>query len=129
MSTDEQAIRDLVATWCRASAAGDADSLSALMDEDVVFLTAGQPPMRGKAAFMTAFTGALQHVRIDSVSAIQEVSVEDNLAYCWNHLTVTATPLHGGEPKRRSGYALSLLRKVNGRWVIYRDANLLTAQG
>jgi len=32
----------------------------------------------------------------------------------------------GGKPIRRAGDVLSVLRKENGAWVIYRDANLLT---
>jgi uncharacterized protein (TIGR02246 family) len=39
---DEQAIRELVQTWLRASAAGDLDQVLALMSDDVVFLTPGQ---------------------------------------------------------------------------------------
>ena len=50
-----------------------------------------------------------------------------DLAYCWNRLSVTVTPLPSGAPMRRSGYTLSVLRKkADGRWVLFRDANLLT---
>ena len=51
MGRDEQAIRDLVATWMSASAAGDHERVLGLMDDDVVFLLPGRPPMRGNAAF------------------------------------------------------------------------------
>ena len=44
MSTDEQAIRNLVEQWHRATAAGDVDTVLGLMAEDVVFLMAGKPP-------------------------------------------------------------------------------------
>ena len=30
---------------------------------------------------------------------------------------------------RRAGYTLSILRKVAGRWLLSRDANLLTEKG
>jgi ketosteroid isomerase-like protein len=37
------------------------------------------------------------------------------------------TPSGGGTPMRRSGYTLTILRKEpDGRWVLARDANLLT---
>jgi ketosteroid isomerase-like protein len=50
-------------------------------------------------------------------------------AYLRNHLTVTLTPA-GGEPVRRSGYTLTILRKQpSGNWVLFRDANLLAAVG
>src|SRR5438034_605203 len=41
---DEQAIRDLIATWLRATAAGDIDQVLTLMTDDVVFVTPGQKP-------------------------------------------------------------------------------------
>jgi uncharacterized protein (TIGR02246 family) len=51
MQTDEQAIREVVSTWLRASNAGDTETVLSLMTEDVVFLVPGQPPMRGKSGF------------------------------------------------------------------------------
>jgi len=36
--SDEQYIRDLVATWMQATIAGDIDRIRPLMSEDVVFL-------------------------------------------------------------------------------------------
>jgi ketosteroid isomerase-like protein len=41
-------------------------------------------------------------------------------------LTVTTYPVDGTTPTRRSGPVLSVLRKQNGRWAIYRDANMIT---
>ncbi|HET7678759.1 MAG TPA: nuclear transport factor 2 family protein [Xanthobacteraceae bacterium] len=38
MSEDETAIRDLVATWMRASEAGDLDTVPALMADDANLL-------------------------------------------------------------------------------------------
>ena len=129
MHADEQAIRDLVANWLRATIAGDLPRLLALMAEDVVFLAPGQPPLRGKEAFATAFNAAVQRVRIDAASEIQEVRVEGGMAYCWNQFIVTTTPLNGGTAQRRKGYTLTILRKTRlGTWVLTRDANMLAAE-
>ena len=125
MLTGEQAIRDLVANWMAATVSGDVNRLLSLMAEDVVFLTPGQPPMRGRDAFASAFHTALEHWRMEPVSEIQEIRVEGGLAYCWTHLSVTMTPIDGGTARTRSGYTLSVLRKENGVWVIARDANLM----
>ncbi len=128
MNADEQAIRDLVANWIRATTAGDVPRLLSLVSEDVVFLTAGQPPVRGKEAFATAFRSALAHVRINAISEIQEIRVFGEMAYCWNHFSVTLTPLEGGAAKRNQGHTLTILRKArDGRWVVTRDANMLGA--
>ncbi len=129
MRDDKQLIRDLIAIWQRATAAGDLPQLLSLMAEDVVFLLPGQPPMRGRDAFAAGFQAALQHYRIDSSSEIQEIEIAGDWAYCWNHLSVTVTPRQTGLPQRRTGYTLTILRKKpDGSWVLARDANMLTAE-
>jgi len=129
MKDDEQQIRDLIATWLRASAEGDLPSILKLMSEDVVFLIPGQPPMRGREAFASGFQAASGKYRMNGKSEVLEVQVSGELAYCWTQLSVTATPLLAGTPIRRSGYTLSVLRKPpGGNWVLIRDANMLTVE-
>ena len=129
MQNDEQSIRDLVAEWQSATAAGDLSRVLPLMAEDVVFLIAGSPPMRGREAFATAFKMGMQHIRIEPSAAIQEIQIAGDFAYGMTHLNVIVTPLQGGAPMRRSGYTLTIFRKqADGRWVLFRDANLLTPE-
>lgn len=71
MSTDEQAIRNLVALWHSATASGDVDTILGLMAEDVVFLVAGQPPMRGRSSFERGLRGLLTQHRIESTGDVQ----------------------------------------------------------
>jgi len=128
MSDDELAIRELIANWNRATSVGDAAPLMKLMAEDVVFLTPGHPPMRGRDGFQAAFQAALKRFRIDPVSEVQEIQIAGDLAYCWTYITVTMTPINGGAAARRSGDTLTILRKqAGGAWMIARDANMLTA--
>jgi len=128
-STDEQQIRDLVATWMAATKAGDVATVLNLMTDDVVFLVAGQPPF-GKEKFAETMKGPLgkPQAHIDGRSEIQEVQVSGDMAYTWSQLTVEVTP-PGGEPIKRAGHTLSVLRKSGGRWQLARDANLLTPVG
>jgi uncharacterized protein (TIGR02246 family) len=129
MQSDEQTIRALISDWQSAATEGDVQRLQELMSEDVVFLMPGQPPMRGRKAFMEAFQEGMKHYRIESTSEIKELHVAADLAYCWTHLSVTATPHRAGLPMRRSGHVLSILQKQPGRgWVIVRDANMLTPE-
>ena len=131
MPNDEQMIRGVIETWMRATAKGDTAAILKLMDEDAVFLVAGQPPMRGRDAFAAGFKKALEKFRLEATSDIQEIQVMGDWAYCWNHLTVTMTPIgtpidKGGSPVRRSGHVLTIFRKNSGgNWVLFRDANLL----
>src|SRR6185369_17813300 len=50
MTEDERAIREVIATWLRASAEGDTAKVLSLMADDVVFLVPGHRPF-GKEAF------------------------------------------------------------------------------
>ena len=127
MSPDERAIRDLVETWHRATAAGDVETVLTLMDEDVVFLLAGQPAVRGRRAFEQGLRDLLSRHRIESTSDVEAVDISGDLACCWARLTVRLTPRAGGAPTDRSGNALSILRRQpNGAWVVVRDANMLS---
>ena len=124
MHDDEQAIRELVATWLRASRSGDTETVLGLMAEDVVFLVPGHPPMRGRTAFAAGQAG-LRDLDIDGRSEIQEIRVLGDWAYVWTTLTITVTPKSGGAAVTRSGATLSILQKRDGKWVIVRDANML----
>ena len=125
--TDEEEIRGVVATWLRATAEGDLETVLGLMSEEVVFLLPGQEPMRGRAAFAEGFLSMKGRIKIEAVSEIQEILVMGDYASCWNRLRLTLSFLPGGEQKHREGPVLSLFRREeDGRWRIYRDANMLS---
>jgi uncharacterized protein (TIGR02246 family) len=124
MHDDERAIRDLVATWMAASKAGDVASVLELMADDVLFIVPGRDPF-GKEVF-AAGSQSMKNVRFEGTSDIREIKLLGDWAYLRNYLTVTMTP-PGGEPVRRAGHTLSILRKEpNGKWTLVRDANLVT---
>jgi uncharacterized protein (TIGR02246 family) len=126
MTEDERAIRQLVSTWMAASQAGDTETVLSLMADDVVFMVVGQEPF-GKEKFAAAARG-MQNVRMEGTSDIRELAVLGDWAYLRNHLVVTMTP-PGGQPVRRAGYTLTILRKTPaGQWLLARDANLMTTQ-
>ena len=122
-ANDERAIRDLVATWMAASQAGDTAKVLSLMADDVIFQVPGREPF-GKEAFAAASKG-MAGIRLEGTSEIRELRVLGDWAYLRNYLTLTVTP-PGGKPTHRAGYTLSILRKENGKWVLTRDANLMT---
>jgi uncharacterized protein (TIGR02246 family) len=127
MHDDERAIRELIRTWLEATAAGDANTVLSLMSDDVVFLTPGQAPF-GKEAFAAASKSPKGKFRIEASGDVQEVSIAGDMAYSRTRLAVTVH-LPDGEVKRRSGHTLSVFRKQSGgRWLMVRDANLLTPE-
>ena len=127
MKTDEAQIRELVATWMSATEAGDFATVLQLMTDDVVFLVAGRPPF-GKREFAAQNKPSASGAplpKIDGKSEIQEIQVIGDVAWIRTELTVEMTP-PGGQPVKRAGHTLSVLRKQGGRWQLARDANLLT---
>jgi len=124
MSDDERAIRELVDSWMEASRRGDTATVLDLMTDDVLFMTPSREPF-GKDAFRES-SEAMRDVRIEGRAEIQEIEVLGDRAWIRNHIDLTLTPAEG-EPLKRSGYTLTILRKGDdGRWRLFRDANLVS---
>jgi uncharacterized protein (TIGR02246 family) len=126
-ASDEQQIRELVATWLTATRQGDVAAVLNLMTDDVVFLVAGQPPF-GKREFAAAMRPPAEggsRPQVDGRSEIEEIAVSGDMAYLRTKLTVEVTPPGSAESTRRAGNTLTILRRENGRWLLARDANLL----
>jgi uncharacterized protein (TIGR02246 family) len=125
---DPAAIRAVVETWHRATSAGDVARVLPLMAEDAVFLAPEREPMRGRQSFERALASLLQTHKITSSGNVREVEVSGDLAYAWSDLTVTLTDLDGTSTMERTGPTLSIFRKQpDGRWLLVRDANMLTS--
>jgi uncharacterized protein (TIGR02246 family) len=123
MTDDERSIRDLVATWMKASESGDVQTVLSLMADDVIFMVPGREPF-GKDAFRAALE-TMKNARMTGTSDIREINLAGDWAYIRNYIEITITP-PAGNVMRRSGYTLSILRKQpNGKWVLWRDANLI----
>lgn len=124
MNDDERSIRNLVETWMRASAAGDANTVLSLMADDVIFMVPGREPF-GKDAFRAA-SEQMKTMRMSGTSDIREIKIIGDWAYIRNYIDITITPPNGNA-MRRSGYTLSILRKqADGQWLLWRDANMVT---
>ena len=123
---EQHAIRQLVDTWLKASESGDVNTILTLMADDVIFMVPGKEPF-GKAEFAQNYK-QMKGANLKTESNIQEIRVLGEWAWMRNSLRVTFIP-NEGEPITHSGYVLTILRKTsNGKWVITRDANLLTPE-
>ena len=127
MQPDEEEIRNLVITWLAATKAGDVETVLSLMADDVVFLVPGQPVMRRAefAAAAKSMSGP-NAPQFDGKSEIQEIQICGDWAYMWTKLTVVVTPPGGAQRITRAGNTLSILKKQGTKWLLARDANLLT---
>jgi len=123
---EEQAIRQLVDTWLKASENGDLNAMLNLISDDVIFMVPAREPF-GKEEFAQNYK-QMKGIKLSTQSNIQEIKVLGNWAWMRNFLKVTFTQ-GDGNPTTHSGYVLTILRKTaDGKWVITRDANLLTPQ-
>jgi uncharacterized protein (TIGR02246 family) len=124
MSPDEHAIRELVDTWMKASRAGDIETVLSLMSDDVIFMVPGREPF-GKQSF-AANSRSMDGVKLEGSADIRELKILGDWAWLRNFIEITITP-PGGETIRRSGFTLTVLSKEpDGRWLLARDANLVT---
>ncbi|HSX61229.1 MAG TPA: SgcJ/EcaC family oxidoreductase [Tahibacter sp.] len=123
MRDDERAIRALILAWHAATARGDIEAVLDLMTDDVVFLVAGQPPMRGREAFARGLRQVLDTHRIASGGDIQEIAVSGDLVL----LERTRGDDRTARRRRTDASQRQLLsvfrRGDDGRWRLARYAN------
>ena len=124
MTDDETAIRELVNEWMDASKSGDLATVLGLMTDDAIFMTPGREPF-GKEEFK-ANAESMRGIEMDGRADIREMQVLGNWAWIRNHIEIEI-----GEPgatrAKRSGYTLTILKKgEDGRWRLFRDANLVS---
>lgn len=124
MSNDEHLIRQLVSQWMEASRRGDIDTVLDLMSEDAIFMVPGREPF-GREEFR-ALSQGISEAEVEGHAEIRELNILGDWAWLRNYIEITVRP-RGGEPVRRSGYTLSILKKdPDGRWHLERDANLVS---
>jgi len=77
-----------------------------------------------RAAFLkqTAVPVTIRNLKAEDV----KIRVLGDWAFVRTRLTVEVTPPGGGETHKRAGHTLSVMQKVGGRWLLARDANMLT---
>ena len=125
----EQEIRQVMDEWRRLTTQGDLDGLLALTTFDVVFLTPGNPPIRRKE-FAEGFRQVSAKARIESTQDVRDIRVSGDIAYAWSEFSVVLTPNDAGRKWENSGHVLSVFhRSATGKWLLARDANLMTGAG
>ncbi len=127
MTSDEQAIRAVIADWVRASAAGDVNTMLSLLADDMVFIVPGQPPF-GKKKFKAAWDGPMKGAIVVPDATVEEVLISADFGCTRTRLAVRITTPDGNSSSAK-GYAMTLFRRQpDGRWLFARDANLLAPE-
>lgn len=126
MSTDEQAIREAIAAWLRASESGDLQTMLTLLADDVLFLVGGRAPF-GKREFATENSG--RAYKLEAKAEVREIGVHGDWAWTLCQVAVRMTPSKGAPEMRLAGPTLAVWKKnADGRWVIRRDANFVAPE-
>jgi uncharacterized protein (TIGR02246 family) len=126
MSPDQMQIRELVRSWHAATEEGDTNAVLDLMTDDVVFLTPGRPPMsKEQFAQLSAVPPGASRPKLCLRQEIKEVVVSGEVAFLWSALSVSVSSPEGAAIER-DGHTLTVFKKVAGRWLLARDANMLS---
>jgi uncharacterized protein (TIGR02246 family) len=127
MLSDEEQIRELVETWQSATKAGDIETVLGLMTDDAVFLVPGRPPMsKTEFAALSQVPPGSPRPKFEGTTEIQEIQVSGDIAFMWTRLSVVITPPGASQAIEWAGHTLTVLQRVGGKWLLARDANLLS---
>ena len=99
------------------------ESLLGMLTEDVVFLSAHEPVMVGKAAVRPWLKAYLKAYKTHWDKPVQEFVVNGDWAFERYSYTSTDTPMAGGNLVTDTGWGLVIYhRDADGKWRVARDA-------
>jgi ketosteroid isomerase-like protein len=124
-AADLAAITAFNARYLKSINDGDIATLSSLTDDDHLLITAGRPPISGKAANDVANGRTFEKFDIDETWTPLETVIDRNLAYQRGTWTVAATPKAGGPTTHSTGKFVRIYqRQQDGSWRMTRDVLL-----
>ena len=117
VDNDLRAIGALRERIAAAENAGQADSMQALVDSDVVVLPPNAAPMLGATAFVDYLRGAFQSLSFAVEYRSQEVEVSGDWGFDRGTFSATMSPRAGGPAISDKGNYLWLARRDSaGQW-------------
>jgi ketosteroid isomerase-like protein len=101
----------------------DLDTVLGVLTDDVVYLSAHEAPMVGKAAVRPWLEGYLKTYRTHWDKPVKEFIVNGAWAFERYSYTSTDTPIAGGDAVTDTGWGLVIYhRDADGKWRVARDA-------
>jgi ketosteroid isomerase-like protein len=99
------------------------DTLLAVLTDDVVYLSAHEPVMVGKAAVRPWLEAYLKTYKTHWDKPVQEFVVSGEWAFERYSYTSTDTPIAGGDAVTDTGWGLVIYHHdADGKWRVARDA-------
>jgi uncharacterized protein (TIGR02246 family) len=119
-AAEESALKAVTAAWLTAYNAGDVEKIVAMYAEDAVLMPPHAPVARGRAgirAFLAADTAAAKAAGVKLVPGAATAGVVGDTG--WESGSYTIVDASGATVD--SGSYLSVSRKSNGTWQLFRD--------
>jgi ketosteroid isomerase-like protein len=124
-SADQRTIGEFYQAWFESVEAGDAEATLSLLHRDFVIKGPLGSPVSDPKKLLDALVRMHMAVGQEIEWKLEESSVHGDWA--WARVTEVAThiPKSGGAPIIYRGSHLSVLRRSQGRWKLYRDQGSL----
>jgi uncharacterized protein (TIGR02246 family) len=119
-AAEETSLKAATTTWLNAYNAGDPDTIADLYVEDAVLMPPHAPVASGKAAireFVAKDSAAAKAAGVKLVPGNATAGISGDTG--WESGSYTVTDASGKVVD--SGSYLSVSKKVNGKWLLYRD--------
>ena len=120
MSSSEQALRTLLASYETSLNVGDAARIEQLYAEDGVFMPAGFPTAAGRSAVRGAYDAVFANIRIAIHFTVDELTVKSDVAYARTHSVGTATVVATGASGPEQNRELFVFARGRDGWKIAR---------
>jgi ketosteroid isomerase-like protein len=125
--TDEE--RDLAERWSRSSwnapenpyHARDLDRLTSMYTPDAISMPANHPALRGHEEIRAWYARRTGDYEMNIESDVDSVDIVGEVAVLTGTFRVTRAPEEGVVGLDHGGRWLSVMRKVDGRWKMWRD--------
>ncbi len=114
-------IQSFFASYFKAVEGGDPEAILAHIDDDFVIKWPVGPAITDRMRVREALRSLQQRVRQEIRWGIDEAHVAGDWAWVRSWETPTHHPKAGGDPVTLEGSRLTILRRVNGRWLMHRD--------
>ena len=114
----EADIREVLDAWADALSDSDVEALGKLLEEDVVFLPAGQPALEGRTAVLDSYRALFAQYRVEWELEVEEIEIGGRWAWVRGAESFRLRPTGAGdELETASRRVLTVLhRDDEGTW-------------